>query len=387
MNVHFSYKAEKTPETEREIEQQKTKIERYLQVFRPELVHLHGTIDAQKQTCSCTLNLRLPSGQFAARSDADNAPAAVKQAFAELGRELKKHKELLRSEHKWQQARANKMADASENTSGKRNARNERGAPEREESDGERAMNSEAARSNGKAERAMSDSLEASSANGDGAETGASRDVRNYINANLSRLERYIERELRFRESVGQIEPDSASKDEVLDEVIVEALSAEERPQRGSVEQWLYQLALNSIRKVARANTGDPMELHLEISMRKQNVTASDDETLQYHEPDELERREDVTPNPQQASPEEIASNAEFIDQLDLTLREADGDDREAFILHAIEGFSVEEIAQIAQRKPSEIKKSITAARDIVQRKLPPTNDFKRRLLNSSIVA
>ena len=45
MNVHITYKISKTPDLEKLIKQQNEKLERYLQVFRPELVHLKGIIE------------------------------------------------------------------------------------------------------------------------------------------------------------------------------------------------------------------------------------------------------------------------------------------------------------------------------------------------------
>src|SRR5438105_3624244 len=44
MNVHVSYKAAKTPEADREFHQHTEKLQRRLQVFRPELVHLHAIV-------------------------------------------------------------------------------------------------------------------------------------------------------------------------------------------------------------------------------------------------------------------------------------------------------------------------------------------------------
>ena len=60
---------------------------------------------------------------------------------------------------------------------------------------------------------------------------------------------------------------------------------------------------------------------------------------------------------------------------------------REAFTLFAIEGFTVEEIAQVSKQEPAQVKKSIKAARDLVDHKLPNDNALKRHLLNSSRVA
>ena len=99
MNVHFSYKISKTPDLEKLITHQTEKLERYLQVFRPELVHLKGIVteNPAPQRVAVSLNLRLPSGQLAAHETGSTEVAAVKAAFSELTEQLKPHKQLLRS--------------------------------------------------------------------------------------------------------------------------------------------------------------------------------------------------------------------------------------------------------------------------------------------------
>ena len=45
MNVHFSYKISKTSDLEKEVKHQLEKLNKYLQVFRPELVHIKGIVE------------------------------------------------------------------------------------------------------------------------------------------------------------------------------------------------------------------------------------------------------------------------------------------------------------------------------------------------------
>ena len=52
----------------------------------------------------------------------------------------------------------------------------------------------------------------------------SAEDVRSYVNVNLSRLERFVEREIYFRETSDLVAPDSISKEEVIDETIAAAL-------------------------------------------------------------------------------------------------------------------------------------------------------------------
>src|ERR1700760_4817849 len=103
MNVHISYKISKTSDREKLINHQTEKLERYLQVFRPELVHLKGSIEenSARQGIMVALNLRLPSGQMASQETSSNAVTAVKLAFDDIVEQVKKHKQLLRNQHSW----------------------------------------------------------------------------------------------------------------------------------------------------------------------------------------------------------------------------------------------------------------------------------------------
>ena len=94
-----------------------------------------------------------------------------------------------------------------------------------------------------------------------------------------------------------------------------------------------------------------------------------------------------MLPNLGISTPEAVALSDEFIDQVERALTGAPSEQREAFTLFAIEGFTIDEIAEVSKRDPTEVKKSIKVARDLVDRKLPNGNVLKKHLLNSSQVA
>src|SRR5215471_3174202 len=192
MNVHVSYKAGKTPEVEREFHNQITKLRRRLQVFKPDLVHLRAFVEQDgSRRASSSLNLRLPSGQMAAQRSGGNALAAVKASFADLLAQVTKHKELLRGH--WSQTQ-------------RRGPASQTGAEPRQAA---AAISSV---------RSIKPHPVANVA-----ESG----LEGWVNSNLARLEQYVEHELQSRVVAGQIREDQISREEVVDEVIVSALSQE----------------------------------------------------------------------------------------------------------------------------------------------------------------
>ena len=81
------------------------------------------------------------------------------------------------------------------------------------------------------------------------------------------------------------------------------------------------------------------------------------------------------------ATPEDIADSDEMIALVQLALGKAKRVDREAFILHGIEGFSPEEIAGITDRSLEDVRSSIATAREHVRRSEPLANRFKQKLV------
>ena len=340
MNVHISYRLHKTPAVEKDIQHQIEKLRKRLQVFRPELIHLKGMVEeiSAREGTSVSLNLRLPSGQMAVQAKASTAAAAVKSAFEDLLQQVNKHKDLLRSTHKW--TRRQKDATARRNVS----------VP---------------------FEQTLAAVFPA---------TVSSDDVRSYVNVNLSRLERFVEREIYFREASDFIEPDSITTNEVIDETIAAALGdAQEKPERLALEPWLYRLAINALDELSRPDGTNGSAVHLEDSARKQNVKASDEPELQFHQPDESITEETIIADGRVATPEQIVGSDELLRLIASALRDLNPVHREAFILHAIEGFGIDEISAITGSPPETVLISISAARDHLRQSPSFASQFKGR--------
>ena len=125
--------------------------------------------------------------------------------------------------------------------------------------------------------------------------TVSAEDIRCYVNVNLSRLERFVERELYFREAAEQMVPDAITKDEVIDEVIAGALGdGGDKPDKMALESWLYRLAIHAIGDLLARSSDNVVSVHLEDSARMPNVRASDEPELQFHQPDETLTKESV---------------------------------------------------------------------------------------------
>jgi RNA polymerase sigma factor (sigma-70 family) len=348
MNVHVSYKVHKTPDIEKEISHQIEKVQKRLHVFRPELVHLKAVVDenSAREGTLVSLNLRLPSGQLAAQAKAPSPTAAIKAAFDELIQQIGRHKELLRSSHKWRHWRG-----------GSQESR-EPGVP---------------------FEQTLAAVLPP---------TISADDIGSYVNANLARLERFVDRELHFRRADEEIptsedglSTDGLSTTEVVDEVIARALGDHDRPEKLSLEPWLYHLALQAMNEMTARLHELESDVHLEDSRRRQNVEASDEAILQFHQADEGLTRESSIPDRRVSTPEQSAYSDEVIALVQAALLGADRTDREAFLLYGIEGFSLGEIAAITGRHTEAVRESVQRARDCVRNAPSIASEFHHELL------
>jgi RNA polymerase sigma factor (sigma-70 family) len=343
MNVHVSYKVHKTPDIEKEISHQIEKIQKRLHVFRPELVHLKAVIDqnSAREGTLVSVNLRLPSGQLTAEAKAPSPTAAIKAAFDELIQQIGRHKELLRSSHKWRRWRGGPQESP------------EPGVP---------------------FEQTLAAVL---------LPTISADDIGSYVNANLGRLERFVDRELYFRRADEEILEDGLSTSEVVNEVIARALGDHERPEKLSLEPWLYRLALEAMNEMTTRlhELESPDALHLEDSRRRQNVEASDEAGLQFHQPDEGWTRESAIPDRRVSTPEQAAYSDEMMALVQAALRGASRTDREAFLLYGLEGFSLNEIAAITGRHVEAVRESVQRARDCVRNAPAIASEFHQGLL------
>jgi RNA polymerase sigma factor (sigma-70 family) len=344
MNVHISYRLHKTPAVDKDIQHQIEKLRKRLQVFRPELIHLKGAVEevSAREGTSVSLNLRLPSGQMAVEEKAPTAQAAVKAAFEDLLQQVGKHKDLLRSTHKW--PRRQREAFSRRQTS----------VP---------------------FEQTLAAVFPP---------TVSSEDIGSYVNANLARLERFVEREIYFREAAEMIAPDSISKEEVIDETIAAALTdGPEKPERLALEPWLYRLALDALEELSRPEGSNGGAVHLEESARKQNVRASDEAELQFHQPDEAITEETIIADGRVATPEQIVGSDEMMRLIATALRDVPSAHREAFILYAIEGFGIDEISAITGVPSERVSTSISAARSHLRQSPALIRQFKGRFAST----
>ncbi len=83
------------------------KLSKLLKSYAPDLVQLHGGLEKHphKVEYSFSLNLSLPTGTLHATGVGPDVRRSVRQAFAEIESQVKKHQSRLRKDYQWKRKR------------------------------------------------------------------------------------------------------------------------------------------------------------------------------------------------------------------------------------------------------------------------------------------
>jgi RNA polymerase sigma factor (sigma-70 family) len=340
MNVHFTYKLDKSPATEQYLQTQIEKLGPRLHVFNPDMISLRGLIEeAPKSGFIVAVNLRLPAGQMAARASAESLHAAIRVAFDDLTEQLRKHKEHLRSQYRYPRVRG----------------------VERQRIEPQVAFE----------ETVAAVKLEKVS----------TLDVTGFVNANLDRLSRYVDRELRFRRDSGQRRLQEVSVEEVIDEAIANALDEHRpRPEKIALEPWLYRLSRSAMDRLGNQLDSGAHSVRLnDADAQPSNGDPDGEEMLQFYHPDESLTNENLIADRRGSTPEDDASHDELMAMVERALRGATPEQREEFLLFTLEGFRLAEISAITDRTVEQVQNDIRLAREYLRRALIASGNRRQK--------
>lgn len=199
----------------------------------------------------------------------------------------------------------------------------------------------------------------------------SSMDVTGFVNANLERLRRYVERELAFRRDSGRRHLDEVSVEEVVNEAIVSALDEHRpRPEKIALEPWLYRLSRSAMDRLGNQHESAGAPERPSQAETLPSLDAQDEEMLQFYQPDGTTTAESLIADRYSSSPEDDASREELMTMVERALRGASPQQREAFLLFTLEGFRPAEIATITDRSVEQVHTDIGSAREHLRRSL-----------------
>ncbi len=299
------------------VERKARKARKMLPTFRSHDLELHMTIEKLSKGKQYQTVLVLTTPQTAIRvDDIEETPSrSVVGAFEELLRKIKKFKSQLNRERYWQR---------------------------------------ETARVSGRTSPVIPvESLE------------------NAINSNLDKIENYIRRELYHRALVDHFPPGVIQPQALVDEVFLDVTArAQTKPENVAMEQWMFQIARQTVNRKVADLERERDQPHLEDPSTQ--TERWEDEVLNFYQPDEALRLEDLLKDNHGTTPEELLAKEETEEQVQKIIAGLASSVRESFVLFALEGFNSDEVAMITGKEPDQVLADVEQARTYLRQHMSP---------------
>jgi RNA polymerase sigma factor (sigma-70 family) len=203
----------------------------------------------------------------------------------------------------------------------------------------------------------------------------------------LKPLKDYIKRRLRIAYLDMRVRTPVYTSDDILDEVILRAYEGYDRkPKNLTLEQWFYQLANQALdHYVSKRAANDVRRRSLETLTAKELSTLeekptvdAEGEPLPEEDLDDISyyRRDFIPPHDDQ-TPERILETKEELEDILRTFARLPQRDQLVFELYVREGFSAEEVGQILNIAPDEVRAIADGIRKEILAKLQPAGQRK----------
>lgn len=198
---------------------------------------------------------------------------------------------------------------------------------------------------------------------------GATRVIEDAAHANLDKIENFIRREVYHRAISQGTRPGDIEINALVDEVFLQMTShAGAQPENLSIEQWMYQIARRVVRQQLQEIKVSGEQSHVEE--QADVSTQWEDEDLNFFQPDESLRLEDVLSDTRISTPEEYMESEETERELQNAIAHLPDPIRETFVLFALEGFNADEVAMVLGKTPREVLEAVDEAREILSKEV-----------------
>ncbi|MGH9834491.1 MAG: sigma-70 family RNA polymerase sigma factor [Blastocatellia bacterium] len=275
-------------------------------------------------TIVCDLPRRRRLATQEERHDADEA---VRAAFAEIERQLEKHKEMINGSHL-----------------SKRPARRE-----------ELRREKTAVLLAEERERELFSTL---------------------VERHLQKPYNFVRREIAYHLAVGDLLPGELTVQGVVNGTLLQAYREfVKNPAGREIKNWLLKLAAEKIEaRVRRSKAERARAVHIEEDITEtppaQEVSTLGDEIMDFYQPDEDLKLEDIIPDMTIPTPEQILESRELQRYINRTLATLPRAWRRAFVFHYAEDTPVAEIARMTRHTEAEVERQIEYTREYLRQRL-----------------
>jgi len=192
----------------------------------------------------------------------------------------------------------------------------------------------------------------------------------------LPSLYRFARHELAYRRNEGALLPGELAVEDVVDAVMLRAWneSAADPKRRRSAAWWIRLatefLDAESARSTADRETTRHLEEDVPETPPAEEVSTLGEEILDFYQPDEDWKLEDLIPDVESDDPEARAESDEVRDRARAALAEMPAEWRRALLLHLTEDLGPAELAHALGRPENQIATVLARAQEHVRRRL-----------------
>ena len=314
----------------KKLRQKIAKLEKHLQHFPPDTVHLHITLERhpQKPLHTAALTLRVPSNVLCSEKTSPDVIKAFDDSVKALLRELDSLKSELRREMFWKRkARREQLHQLK--AAGFAPAPQDEGAGPQNRTDV----------------------------------------IRELLASHYARLLRHVRRQLWHDVTAGDVPRDAIDPRAVVDEAAHRALAApQKKPERMNYLLWLYVLARQELARRRQALKAQAEEV---VPIETPRFMPDDLAMVEGYDAEQpldiIERQleppvteiKDTLPDPQSKSPDRVAEQQELLAELRRLASSWPKPEREVFELYFVEGFEADEVAMIVTQPVARVHEII----------------------------
>ncbi len=278
-------------------------------LFLRAAVQSHGT----QVLYRVALELYLPHKTLTAHEEGPNVETVIRDAFAEIRRQIKKHKSFLKNEPLWRRKKRRQQLRADLKA-------------------GEKAQEQE--------RRKLYFDL---------------------IQSHLGALYKNAQREIAYLQAAGDLIENDITPDELVDAVVVRGYTRfEDRDSAIQIDRWLYQIMLEVLEEeVARSRAQMDLTLPTEASpplAPSDTLDEEETEMFEYYLPDEQVRLEDLIPKPGVQTPEQAVVRWEQQTTVHQVLAMMPRLWRQSVVLTDIDGLSADETCEMLGIEPRKLE-------------------------------
>jgi RNA polymerase sigma factor (sigma-70 family) len=197
------------------------------------------------------------------------------------------------------------------------------------------------------------------------------------ISQHLKGVYHFVRHELAYAEAVGDLMSHELAPEEVVDAVLLRAYREFVRdPPGGKIKSWLIGLAREHLDaevkrlKSWRNRTGLRTEADVPETPPTEAVSTLGDEILDFYEPDEDLKVEDIIPDIDVPTPEQETEAKELRWSVNAALAGMPREWRRTLLLRHVDGLTRAELAKTLGRTESEVGRILEHAREYLRQKL-----------------